>query len=320
MTKYILKRLAYIFFAVFVISIITFVLVKSAPGSYIESQRILEQNLENPTLTIEMIDAWKKSYDLDKPWWYQYGKFTLNAFRFKFGPSYKYPDTLIENQIKASLPVSLKLALLAIALALIIGIPLGILAAIKKNTIIDRIAIFIAMLGNSIPNYVLAIFLTYLLANIMHLVPTIGWGEAKHYILPVLTLSIAPIGAISRYMRSNLIETFNKEYIKVAVAKGGGFKAVVIKHALRNSLIPLVTIVGPQIASLTVGTVFIENLFNIPGLGKVFASAAINRDYPMVMASTIFFAFMIMGANLIVDLIYGVLDPRIRKNSMMEGR
>jgi ABC-type dipeptide/oligopeptide/nickel transport system permease component len=320
MRKYLLKRLTYMFFAIFVISIITFILVKSAPGSYIESQRILEGNLENSSLSPEMIEAWKKSYDLDKPWWYQYVKFTLNGFRFKFGPSFKYPDKNIEDMIMAALPVSLQLALFAIVLALIIGIPLGILAALNKNTIVDRIAVFIAMLGNSIPVYVIAILLTYLLAIVFHLVPTIGWGEPKHYILPVLTLAIAPIGAITRYMRSNLIDTLSREYIKVAIAKGGGFMEVVVKHALRNSLIPLVTVVGPQIAMLTVGTLFVEGLFNIPGLGKVFASAAINRDYPMVMASTLFFSFIIMGANLVVDLIYGVLDPRIRKNSMMEGR
>ncbi|WP_055669276.1 ABC transporter permease [Desnuesiella massiliensis] len=320
MKKYILKRLTYMFFAVFVISIITFVLVKLTPGNYIESERLINQNMENTSYSPEIIEAWKKSYDLDKPWWYQYGKFTLNSFRFKFGPSYKYPSEMIEDQIAKALPISMQLAFISIGLSLIIGIPLGIIAALRKNTIIDRIAVFISMLGNSIPNYIIAVFLMYLLGNMLHLVPIIGWGKPINYILPVLSLAIAPIGSITRYMRANLVETLNTEYIRVAVAKGGGFKAVVIKHALRNSLIPLVTVVGPQIAMLTVGTVFIENMFNIPGLGKLFASAAINRDYPMIMASTIFFAFLIMGTNLIVDLIYGVLDPRIRKNSMMEGR
>lgn len=319
MTKYIIRRLIYMFFAIFVISLITFVLVKSAPGNYLDTQRLLNNNLSDATVSPEMKAEWEHTYNLDRPEWQQYLIFTVNALRLKFGPSFQYPDQKIEDIIAKTFPVSMSLAFLAMGLALIIGIPMGILAAVKRNTIIDRLAVFLSMIGSSIPNYVIAVFLVYVLGLMLHLVPTIGWGEPVNYVLPILALSVGPIGSITRYMRSSLIETLEKEYIKVAIAKGGAFKNVVLQHALKNSLIPLVTVVGPQIAYLTVGTVFVETLFNIPGLGQYFANAAVFRDYPMVMASTLFFSFIIMATNLIVDLIYGVLDPRIRKNSI-EGR
>ncbi|SFP75683.1 peptide/nickel transport system permease protein [Caldicoprobacter faecalis] len=317
--KYIVKRVAFIIVALFFVSLITFILVKSAPGSYIETERLLSQNITDITVPPEVKAAWEKAYQLDKPEWQQFLIFLSNAARFEFGPSFQYPSTTIEKIIMRTFPISFRLAVMAIGLALVIGIPLGIIAAFKRNTVIDRIATLVSMIGTSLPNYVIAVFLIYILALKLHLVPSIGWGEPKNYVLPVLSLAIAPIGSITRYMRASLIETLNKEYIRVAWAKGGGFRQVVLKHALRNSLIPLITVVGPQLAYLTVGTVFVENLFNIPGLGKFYASAAIYRDYPMVMGTTVFFATIVMFTNLIVDIIYGILDPRIRKHSMLEG-
>lgn len=319
MRKYLIRRVLYMIFAMFVISLITFVLVKSAPGNYLDTQRYLNQNLSDAAISPEVKAQWEKAYDLDKPEWYQYLKFTVNAFRLKFGPSFQYQDRTIESIIAKSLPISLRLAFISIFIALLIGIPIGIFAAVNKNTFIDRIAVFLSMIGTSIPNYVTAVFLMIILGVTLHLVPTIGWGKPENYVLPIISLAIGPIGSITRYMRSSIIDTLEKEYIKVAFAKGGSFKNVVLKHALKNSLIPLVTVVGPQIAYLTVGTVFIESMFGVPGLGQYFASAAVFRDYPMVMASTLFFSFIIMFTNLVVDLIYGILDPRIRKNSM-EGR
>lgn len=319
MLKYIVKRVAFIIVALFFVSLITFILVKSAPGSYIETERLLSQNITDITVPPEVKAAWEKAYQLDKPEWQQFLIFLSNAARFEFGPSFQYPSTTIEKIIMRTFPISFRLAVMAIGLALVIGIPLGIIAAFKRNTVIDRIATLVSMIGTSLPNYVIAVFLIYILALKLHLVPSIGWGEPKNYVLPVLSLAIAPIGSITRYMRASLIETLNKEYIRVAWAKGGGFRQVVLKHALRNSLIPLITVVGPQLAYLTVGTVFVENLFNIPGLGKFYASAAIYRDYPMVMGTTVFFATIVMFTNLMVDIIYGILDPRIRKHSMLEG-
>ncbi|HHW56115.1 MAG TPA: ABC transporter permease [Clostridia bacterium] len=319
MLKYVVKRIGFIIIALFFVSLITFILIKSAPGNYVETERLLSQNVTDVTVPPEVKAAWEKAYHLDKPAWQQFLIFIANAARFEFGPSFQYPSTTIEKIIMRTFPISFRLAVMAIGLALIIGIPLGIIAAFKKDTIVDRIAILLSMIGTSLPNYVMAVFLIYILALELHLVPSIGWGEPKHYVLPVLSLAIGPIGSITRYMRASLVETLNREYIRVAWAKGGGFREVVLKHALRNSLIPLITVVGPQLAYLTVGTVFVENLFNIPGLGKFYATAAIYRDYPMVMGTTVFFATIVMLTNFIVDIIYGILDPRIRKRSMMEG-
>ncbi|MEQ2129728.1 ABC transporter permease [Caldanaerobacter subterraneus KAk] len=319
MGKYLVKRFAFIIITLFFVSLFTFILVKAAPGNYIETQRLLTQNITSPFVSPEVKAAWMRTYHLDKPEWQQFLIFVKNALHFDFGPSFQYPNKTVQEIIKETYPTSLLLAVLAISLALIVGIPLGIIAAFKKDSLIDRVAVLIAMIGTSIPNYLIAVFLVYLLALKLHLVPSVGWGKPENFVLPVLALAIGPIGGITRYMRTSLIETLNKEYIKVAWAKGGNFRQVVIQHALRNSLIPLITVVGPQLAYLSVGTVFVENLFNIPGLGKFYASAAIYRDYPMVMGTTVFFAFIVMLVNFIVDVIYALLDPRIRKTYALTG-
>ncbi|PTQ57370.1 MAG: Oligopeptide transport system permease protein OppB [Candidatus Carbobacillus altaicus] len=316
MWRYILKRIGFIVIALFFVSLITFILIKSAPGNYIETERLITQNLTDVNVPPDVKEAWEKMYHLDKPEWQQFLIFLGNAVKFQFGPSFKYPTKTVENIIVETYPVSLTLAGLAMLLAIVIGIPLGILSAFYKDTLIDRIAIFLSMIGTSIPNYVMAVFLIYILALTLHLVPSIGWGQPVNYVLPVLSLAIGPIGSITRFMRSSLIETLNQEYIKVARAKGGGFIQVVIQHGVRNSLIPLMTVIGPQLAYLSVGTLFVENLFNIPGLGKFYSSAAVYRDYPMVMGTTLFFAGIVMFVNLLVDIVYGLLDPRIRKLDM----
>lgn len=319
MLMYLFKRLSYIILTSFVISAITFGLLQLAPGNYLETQRLLEKTITDATISAEMKEAWEKFYDLDKPAVYRYGKFIFNAVQGKFGPSYKYPNQNIEDIIGRTLPISARLALMAIAVALVVGIPFGIIAAIKQNRILDRIVMFISMLGSSIPAYVLAVLLSWGLGVALHVLPVIGWGSPINYVLPIISISLGPIGTVTKYTRSTLVDTFNQEYIKVARAKGGNFFQVTFKHALRNSLIPLITVVGPMIASLTVGTVFVENMFAIPGLGQYYASAAINRDYPMVMATTLVFALLVMGMNLLVDIIHAFLDPRVKK-SIIQGR
>lgn len=305
--------------AVLVISAITFGLLQLAPGNYLETQRLLEKTMTDATVSAQMKEAWEEFYDLDKPAIYRYGKFLFNAVQGKFGPSYKYPTQNIEDIIARTLPISASLALMAILVALVVGIPLGIMAAVQQNKILDRIVMLVSMLGSSIPAYVLAVLLSWGLGVSLHLLPIIGWGAPVNYVLPVVALALGPIGTVTKYTRSTLVETFHQEYIKVARAKGGNFFQVTFKHALRNSLIPLITVVGPMVASLTVGTVFVENMFAIPGLGQYYASAAINRDYPMVMATTVVFALLVMGMNLLVDLIHAFLDPRVKKNLTQKG-
>lgn len=319
MVKYFFKRIGYVLMAVLVISAITFGLLELAPGNYLETQRLLEKTMTDATVSAQMKEAWEEFYGLDRPLVERYGRFLLNAVQGKFGPSYKYPTQNIEDIIARTLPISAKLALMAILVALVVGIPLGILAAVNQNRILDRIVMFISMLGSSIPAYVLAVLLSWLLGVALHLLPIIGWGSPVNYILPIISLALGPIGTVTKYTRSTLVETLNQEYIKVARAKGGNFFQVTFKHALRNSLIPLITVVGPMVASLTVGTVFVENMFAIPGLGQYYASAAINRDYPMVMATTVVFALLVMGMNLLVDFIHAFLDPRVKKSLVQKG-
>ena len=319
MFKYFLKRLGYMLLAIVAISAITFILLQFAPGNYLETQRLLEKTMTDATISAHMKEAWEKFYDLDKPVLYRYGKFLFNAAQGKFGPSYKYPTQNIEDIIARTLPISARLAFMAILVALIIGIPLGVLAAIKQNRLLDRVVVLFSMLGSSIPAYVLAVLLSWLFGVALRLLPVIGWGAPINYVLPVIALSLGPIGTVTKYTRSTLIETLNQEYIKVARAKGGNFMQVTFKHALRNSLIPLITVIGPMVASLTVGTVFVENMYAIPGLGQYYASAAINRDYPMVMATTVVFALLVMGMNLLVDLIHAFLDPRVKRSLTQRG-
>lgn len=319
MIRYIIKRLGYILLAVLVISAITFGLLQLAPGNYLETQRLLEKTLMDATVSEQMKEAWEKFYDLDKPALYRYGKFLWNGIQGKFGPSYKYPTQNIEDIIARTLPISACLALMAIGVALVVGIPLGITAAVNQNRILDRLVMLLSMIGSSVPAYVMAVILSWVLGVMLHWVSVIGWGAPSNYILPVAALSLGPIGTVTKYTRTTLVETFNQEYIRVARAKGGNFFQVTFKHALRNSLIPLVTVVGPMVASLTVGTVFVENMFAIPGLGQYYASAAINRDYPMVMATTVVFALLVMGMNLLVDVLHAMLDPRVKKSLVQKG-
>lgn len=319
MFRYFLKRVGYMLLAILVISAITFSLLELAPGNYLDTQRLLEKTMTDATLSAQMKEAWEEFYGLDKPAVERYANFLIKAVQGKFGPSYKYPSQNIEDIIARTLPISARLAVMAILVALAVGIPLGIAAAIWQNKLLDRVVMFVSMLGSSIPAYVLAVLLSWLLGVSLHLLPIIGWGEPINYVMPVISLALGPIGTVTKYTRSTLVETLNQEYIKVARAKGGNFYQVTFRHALRNSLIPLITVVGPMVASLTVGTVFVENMFAIPGLGQYYASAAINRDYPMVMATTVVFALLVMGMNLLVDLIHAFLDPRVKKSLTQKG-
>ncbi len=319
MFRYFLKRMGYMLLAVLAISAITFGLLQLAPGNYLDTQRLLEKTMTDATVSAQMKEAWEEFYGLDQPAIQRYANFLVNAAQGKFGPSYKYPTQNIEDIIARTLPISARLAMMAIAVAIVVGIPLGIISAVYQNKLLDRIVVFFSMLGSSIPAYILAVLLSWLLGVSLHLLPVIGWGNPINYVLPIISLALGPIGTVTKYTRSTLVETFNQEYIKVARAKGGNFFQVTFKHALRNSLIPLITVVGPMVATLTVGTVFVENMFAIPGLGQYYASAAINRDYPMVMATTLVFALLVMGMNLLVDFIHAFLDPRVKKSLTQKG-
>ena len=233
MFRYFLKRIGYMLLAVLVISAITFSLLQLAPGNYLDTQRLLEKTMTDATVSAQMKEAWEKFYGLDQPPLQRYVNFLVNAVKGEFGPSYKYPTQNIEDIIARTLPISARLALMAIGVALLVGIPLGIIAAIYQNKILDRVVVFFSMLGSSIPAYVLAVLLSWWLGVSMHLLPVIGWGSPINYVLPIISLALGPIGTVTKYTRSTLVETFNQEYIKVARAKGGNFFQVTPHHSSR---------------------------------------------------------------------------------------
>jgi len=299
-------------FSLVAVSIITFVLLQMAPGNFADIQRVTSGASElSPAQASEVIGEFQTRYGDDVPAWKQYLKFMKGAIVWDFGPSYKYPNLTVQEIIADAFPVSATLALISVAIAVVIAIPLGVLAAVNHNRSADYIPMFLLTISRAIPSYLIALFLILLFSRQLGWLPTRGWPGLKESIMPVAALSVGSIAILARYIRSSMLETLRQDYIMAARAKGGGFRPVVFGHALRNSLIPFVTIVGPYLAGLMTGTVFIESIFGIPGLGLYFADAARSRDMPLLMGSTLFFALILMTMNLFVDLIYRMLDPRI---------
>jgi ABC-type dipeptide/oligopeptide/nickel transport system permease component len=311
---FLVKRLARLVVSLIVVSIITFGLLQLAPGSFADIQSVsrgLTGGLQGQQQA-EVLTQFQVRYGDDVPVWQQYWRFMKGAVHADFGPSYKYPQMTVQEIIGKAFPVSAELAILAVALALLISVPLGLLAAVRKNTVWDYGSMLTVTLGHAVPNYLAAICLVLIFAAGLNIFPVAGWGGPSNMVLPVVALAIAPAGILARYVRSSVLETLREEYVSAAGAKGGPPRVVLRRHVLRNSLIPLVTIAGPQLAGLMVGTIFIESIFGIPGLGQYFTQAAQARDMPLLMGSTLFFALVLMLMNLLVDLAYAVLDPRTR--------
>lgn len=311
--RFVLRRLSFVVLSVLIVSAVTFFLMHAAPGNFMEIEQI---EREATGINFEAAQAalpyWQKKFDPSIPVWKQYLLYMKDAIFFDFGPSFRYPRTKIEDIIVATFPVSAILAVASVGVAVVVGIPLGILAALRRNTWVDYLCMTLSMIGQVIPSFVIAVFLMFFFSLWLRLLPTSGWGEPKHMVMPVLALAVGPIGTIARYIRSSLLDALNQDYIRTAWAKGGNYFRVVVGHALRNSLIPLITVLGPQVGGLMIGTVFIEGIFRIPGLGTFFATAAQARDYPMLVTSTIFYATILMLMNLLVDIAYAFLNPRIR--------
>jgi peptide/nickel transport system permease protein len=231
---------------------------------------------------------------------------------FKFGPSFGNPNVAIETLIASKFAITLQIVTIGLLLALLVGVPMGVIAALKKNTVADYSLMGLSLVGQVIPSFVIAVGLIVLFSVVWGVLPTSGWGMCKHLILPALAIGAAPIATVARFIRSSILETLEQDYIRTAYSKGLPEATVVITHALRNSLIPLVTVMGPQFSFMLLGSVLVEQVFRIPGLGSMFVSAAQMRDYPMLVTSTLIFAAAIMFINLGVDMLYAVLDPRIK--------
>jgi len=303
MAKFILKRFLLGFPVLFIVASLTFFLMHIVPGGPFDQEKNLPQEIK---INIEA------KYNLDKPVAIQYFIYMSNLAKGDFGPSYKYLTRNVNDIIAQTFPVSAELGILAFITAIVLGISTGIISALKVNTLIDRLSQFFATVGVSIPNFVLAALLILVFSNILKLLPSALWESPRHIILPAITLGIGPAAYISRIVRGSIIETMNKDYIKTARSKGLSEPLILFKHILKNALSPVVTILGPLGATLITGSFIVEYIFSIPGIGKFFITAVTNRDYPLIIGITLIYTALIIVANIVVDIIYSLIDPRVR--------
>jgi oligopeptide transport system permease protein len=305
MLRFIIRRVVIIIPMLFIIVSLTWGLIRLAPGNFYTGEKKLtpavEQNL-------------REKYGLNKPWYVQYGRVLRNIARFDFGTSLKYEGQSVNQILWRALPVSAALGLTAYLLALLIGITTGTLAALRQNSWMDYASMALAMLGISIPNFVLGPLLVLLFGLTLFWLPPALWSgfPSKSVILPAITLSAIYIAYIARLTRSGMLEVMRSDYIRTARAKGLSERAVVFRHALRGGLLPVVSFSGPALAFLITGTVVVEKVFSLPGLGNYFINACFNRDEPLIIGIVAFIAIAVLVFNLLVDISYGFIDPRIR--------
>ncbi|TQR17274.1 ABC transporter permease [Psychrobacillus soli] len=303
MAKYILKRFIMMIATILIISTLTFVLMHSIPGSPFDEERT-----SNPTIQANL----EKFYKLDEPMHVQYLYYLKSIVTFDFGPSIKKPNESVNELLARGFPISFELGMVTILVALLSGTILGTLAALRHNGIIDYLAMTFAVVGISVPNFVLATLLIQQVAVTWELLPAATWSSPLHMILPILALATGPTAIIARLTRSSMLEVLTQDYIKMANAKGLSPIRIVIRHALRNALMPVVTIMGTMLAGILTGTFVIEKIFAIPGMGKYFVESINNRDYPVIMGSTVFYSAFLVFMLFLVDIVYGFLDPRIK--------
>jgi len=303
MTKYIIKRFLMMIVTILVIASLTFVLMHSIPGSPFNEERTT-----NETIQANL----EKFYKLDEPLYVQYFYYLKSIVTFDFGPSIKKPNETVNDLLARGFPISFELGITTILVALISGIILGTLAALRHNGILDYAAMTFAVIGISVPNFVLATLLIQQLAVNLEWLPAATWSSPRHMILPTLALATGPMAIIARLTRSSMLEVLTQDYIKMARAKGLSPVRIVVRHALRNALMPVVTIMGTMLAGILTGTFVIERIFAIPGMGKYFVESINNRDYPVIMGTTVFYSAFLVFMLFLVDIVYGILDPRIK--------
>ena len=302
-TKYILKRIFYMIVTLFLIATITFFLMKLLPGSPYAN----EENLTDAQLQIM-----NAKYGLDKPIWMQYLIYLGGLVRLDLGMSFQYNSTVL-NLLSSRVGPSFQIGLQALIFGMGMGTLLGLVAAMKQNTIVDTGATFFAIIGRSVPSFVFAVVLQLVFGVIFPILPIALWNQGFiSSILPTLALSISPVADSARFIRTEMVEVLQSDYMELARAKGLSRMEVVMKHGVRNALIPLVTIAGPMLVGLMTGSMVIENIFAIPGIGEQFVKSILTNDYPTIMGVTMMYSFLLVVTILIVDLLYGFIDPRIR--------
>jgi dipeptide transport system permease protein len=303
MNTYIVKRLIAMIVTLWLIVTLTFFLMHAIPGSPFNDERntneAIRKNLE-------------AHYHLDEPLYVQYFIYLKSVATFDFGPSIKKSSQTVNELLGRGFPVSFELGMYTLIVATISGISLGVIAALRHNKIIDYLAMTIAVLGISIPNFVMATLLIQQVAVNWGILPVATWTSWKHMILPVLALATGPMAIIARLTRSSMLEVLTQDYIRTAKAKGLSPVKIIFKHALKNALLPVVTVLGSLAASILTGTFVIEKIFAIPGMGKYFVESINTRDYPVIMGTTVFYSTILIIMLFLVDIAYGILDPRIK--------
>jgi len=309
MKKYLLKRFIMSIITLWTIITVTFILMHSVPGDPFKKEGKMPPAVYENLL---------KKYGLDKPLHEQYIIYLKNLLRGDFGDSMKSRVETVNDMIRRGFPVSAYLGLEALLIALVFGPALGALAALYQNKMPDYISMIIAIIGISVPSFIMGTVLIQFVAKNVSWIPIGGWGEFKHTLLPALALSLMPLAYMARLMRSSMLEVLNQDYIKTAKSKGLSKSAVILKHAVRNAILPIISVLGTLISNLLVGSFVIEKIFGIPGLGSFFVKSINNRDYTLIMGTTIFYAIILITMLFLVDIAYMIIDPRIKLTK--EGR
>ncbi len=302
MTRFIIRRILWLVPVLLFVSLITFTLMHITPGGPWDRDK---------PVSATVLANLNARYNLDKPAWQQYLLYMQGVLHGDLGPSYTYQDRSVTSIILQGLPTTASLGGLAAALAVIIGVPLGVLAATRQNSTLDYLALGFGTIFASVPSFVLGFVLIIIFALNLHAVPTSGWGRPAQYVLPVLTLGLNQAALLTRITRASVLDVSRQDFMRTARAKGLREALVVQRHLLKNALIPIVTVLGPILAVLLIGSLIVETIFSIPGIGRLLVQGITQRDYSLIMGTTLLYAFVIALLNLIVDVMYGFIDPRI---------
>lgn len=303
MARYLLKRIFYMILTLFIVATVTFFLMKMMPGSpYANEARMSPQQIQ----------IMNEQYGLNKPVWQQYLIYLAGLTHGDFGISFQYSNQPVSSLIGSRIGASIQLGLQALIVGVILGIILGAIAAMRQGTWVDSTATVISIIGKSVPNFVLAVLLQYYIGLKLGWFPIAGWGTFSQTIMPTIALAVGPLAETARFIRTSMVDTLSSDYIELSKAKGLSRTEVIRKHALRNSLIPLVTLIGPYAVALMTGSMVIENIFNVPGIGEQFVKSILTNDYPTIMGVTLVYCFGLVVILLITDIVYVLIDPRIR--------
>jgi oligopeptide transport system permease protein len=305
MLRYFLTRLAGAVPTLFIIVTVAFFLIRAAPGGPFDQEQALPP---------EIMANMQRAYGLDRPIWIQYGRYLGGLAHGDFGPSFKYKDFSVTELIGQGLPVTLELGAIAMVLAMVLGVPIGTFAALHHNRAADYATMALAVAGIAVPSFVVLPFLGLLFGIHLHWLPVAGWepGSVRDLVLPIAALTLLPLSVIARLTRAEMLEVLRSHFIRTAVAKGLPLRTIIMRHALRPALLPVASYLPPAVASIMTGSLIVESIAGLPGIGRYMVQGALNRDYTLVMGMVIVYSALLIAMGLLVDLLYAWLDPRVR--------